>query len=169
MAKARANKFQIFHLRLASLSSSAKSPAPRAFRRFPAPFRNHANSRTIMARILGIEIPNEKRIEASLPYMFGIGRPTAAKILEHAGIDPNIRTGQLSEDQLVRIAQVIQTEAILVEGDLRRERQSQLKRLTSINCYRGIRHKRGLPVRGQRTRTNARTRKGKKKTVGVKK
>jgi small subunit ribosomal protein S13 len=123
----------------------------------------------IMARILGIEIPNEKRIEASLPYMFGIGRPTAAKILEHAGIDPNIRTGQLSEDQLVRIAQVIQAENIMVEGDLRRERQSQLKRLTSINCYRGIRHKRGLPVRGQRTRTNARTRKGKKKTVGVKK
>ena len=89
--------------------------------------------------------------------------------LEHAGIDPNIRTGQLTEDQLVRIAQVIQTESILIEGDLRRERQSQLKRLTSINCYRGIRHKRGLPVRGQRTRTNARTRKGKKKTVGVKK
>ena len=123
----------------------------------------------IMARILGIEIPNEKRIEASLPYMFGIGRPTAAKILQHAGIDPNIRTGQLSEEQLVRIAQVIQAENIIVEGDLRRERQSQLKRLTSINCYRGIRHKRGLPVRGQRTRTNARTRKGKKKTVGVKK
>ena len=113
-----------------------------------------------MARILGIEIPNEKRIEASLPYMFGIGRPTAARILEHAGIDPNIRTGQLSEDQLVRIAQVIQAESIMVEGDLRRDRQSQLKRLTSINCYRGIRHKRGLPVRGQRTRTNARTRKG---------
>jgi small subunit ribosomal protein S13 len=122
-----------------------------------------------MARILGIEIPNEKRIEASLPYMFGIGCSTAAKILEHAGVDPNIRTGQLSEEQLVRISQVIQTEAIMVEGDLRRERQAQLKRLTSINCYRGIRHKRGLPVRGQRTRTNARTRKGKKKTVGVKK
>ena len=122
-----------------------------------------------MARILGIEIPNEKRIEASLPYMYGIGRPTAAKILDHAGIDPDLRTGQLSEDQLVRIAQVIQAEGIIVEGDLRRERQAQLKRLTSINCHRGIRHKRGLPVRGQRTRTNARTRKGKKKTVGVKK
>jgi small subunit ribosomal protein S13 len=108
------------------------------------PTRGHAKSRTTMARILGIEIPNEKRIEASLPYMFGIGRPTAAKILEHAGIDPNIRTGQLSEEQLVRISQVIQTEAVLVEGDLRRERQAQLKRLTSINCYRGIRHKRGL-------------------------
>ena len=80
-----------------------------------------------------------------------------------------VRTGQLTEDQLVRISQVIQTEGVLVEGDLRRERQAQMKRLTSINCYRGIRHKRGLPVRGQRTRTNARTRKGKKKTVGVKK
>ena len=122
-----------------------------------------------MARILGIEIPNEKRIEASLPYIFGIGPSTASKVLEQAGIDPDIRTGQLSEDQLVKIAQVIQAESIVVEGDLRRERQSQLKRLTSINCHRGIRHKRGLPVNGQRTRTNARTRKGKKKTVGVKK
>lgn len=122
-----------------------------------------------MARILGIEIPNEKRIEASLTYMFGIGRPMANRILEHSGIDPDLRTGQLSEEQLVKIAQIIQAEKIMVEGDLRRERQAQLKRLTSINCYRGIRHKRGLPVRGQRTRTNARTRKGKKKTVGVKK
>ena len=122
-----------------------------------------------MARIFGIEIPNEKRIEASLPYIFGIGPSTASKVLEQAGINPDIRTGQLSEDQLVKIAQVIQSESIPVEGDLRRERQAQLKRLTSINCVRGIRHKRGLPVRGQRTRTNARTRKGKKKTVGVKK
>ncbi|MDX1680458.1 MAG: 30S ribosomal protein S13, partial [Akkermansiaceae bacterium] len=101
-----------------------------------------------MARILGIEIPNEKRIEASLPYIFGIGPSTASKVLEQAGIDPDIRTGKLSEDQLVKIAQVIQNESIVVEGDLRRERQSQLKRLTSINCHRGIRHKRGLPVRG---------------------
>jgi small subunit ribosomal protein S13 len=144
-------------------------PPPQRIQRVLVSPRGHAKFPHIMARILGIEIPNEKRIEASLPYMFGIGRPTAAKILEHAGIDPNIRTGQLTEDQLVRIAQVIQTESIQVEGDLRRERQSQLKRLTQINCYRGIRHKRGLPVRGQRTRTNARTRKGKKKTVGVKK
>ena len=157
-----------FHFRLASMRTSGKSPAPRGFRQNP----DRPASRELpqqMARILGIEIPNEKRIEASLTYMFGIGRPSASRILEHAGIDPDIRTGQLSEDQLVKIAQVIQAEAIMVEGDLRRERQSQLKRLTSINCYRGIRHKRGLPVRGQRTRTNARTRKGKKKTVGVKK
>lgn len=120
-----------------------------------------------MARLFGIEIPNEKRVEASLPYIYGIGRNTASRILDQAGIDPNIRTGQLNEDQLVRIAQVIQSEGIVIEGDLRREKQAIMKRLTSINSYRGIRHKRGLPVRGQRTRTNARTRKGKRRTVGV--
>ena len=122
-----------------------------------------------MARLFGTDIPNEKRIEASLPYIFGIGRPTAAKILEHAGVNPDIRTGELSEEQLVKIATVIQNEGILIEGDLRREQQGQMKRLASINCYRGIRHKRGLPVRGQRTSTNARTRKGPKKTVAGKK
>lgn len=122
-----------------------------------------------MARIFGIEIPNEKRIEASLRYIYGIGATTASRILDHAGIDPGIRAGQLTEDQLVKIGTVIQSEGIIIEGDLRREKQSQLKRLTSINCVRGIRHKRGLPVRGQRTRTNARTRKGKRRTVGVKK
>ncbi|MGE9271597.1 MAG: 30S ribosomal protein S13 [Verrucomicrobiales bacterium] len=122
-----------------------------------------------MARIFGIEIPNEKRIEASLRYIYGIGPTTATRILDQAGIDPNLRTGQLNEDQLVKIGTVIQSEGIIIEGDLRREKQSQLKRLTSINCLRGIRHKRSLPVRGQRTRTNARTRKGKRKTVGVKK
>ena len=122
-----------------------------------------------MARIFGIEIPNEKRIEASLTYMYGIGPNTALKILEQAAVDGDLRTGELSEEQLVKIAQVIQSEGILIEGDLRREKQAALKRLTSINCYRGQRHKRGLPVRGQRTRTNARTRKGRKKTVGAKK
>ncbi len=122
-----------------------------------------------MARIFGIEIPNEKRIEASLPYIYGIGPSLTKRVLEHAEIDPNIRTGQLSEDQLVKIASAIQAEGVVIEGDLRRERQSALKRLTSINCYRGIRHKRGLPVRGQRTKTNARTRKGKRRTVGVNK
>jgi small subunit ribosomal protein S13 len=101
--------------------------------------------------------------------MYGIGTTTAGRILEQSGIDPDIRTGQLTEDQLVKIATVIQSQSIIIEGDLRREKQAQLKRLTSINCYRGIRHKRGLPVRGQRTRTNARTRKGKRRTVGVKK
>ena len=121
-----------------------------------------------MARIFGIEIPNEKRIEASLPYIFGVGPSTATKILEQAAVDPNVRTGELSEEQLVKIAQAIQSQEIVIEGDLRREKQAALKRLTSINCYRGQRHKRGLPVRGQRTRTNSRTRKGKKKTVGAK-
>lgn len=122
-----------------------------------------------MARLFGTEIPNEKRIEASLPYIYGIGRPTAKRILEQAGISPDIRTGQLTDEQLTKIVQAIASEGILIEGDLRRDKQATLKRLTSINCYRGIRHKRGLPVRGQRTRTNARTRKGKKKTVGAKK
>ena len=122
-----------------------------------------------MARIFGIEIPNEKRIEASLCYIYGVGPSTALRILEQAGVDNDLRTGELSEDQLVKIAQVIQSQAIAIEGDLRREKQAALKRLTSINCYRGQRHKRGLPVRGQRTRTNSRTRKGRKKTVSVKK
>lgn len=120
-----------------------------------------------MARIFGIEIPNEKRIEASLPYIYGIGSNKAKLILEQAGVDPDIRTGKLSEEQLVKIASVITSEGIVIEGDLRRERQAALKRLTSINSHRGQRHKRGLPVRGQRTKTNARTRKGKKRTVGV--
>ncbi|MEN8847934.1 MAG: 30S ribosomal protein S13 [Akkermansiaceae bacterium] len=120
-----------------------------------------------MARLFGTEIPNEKRIEASLPYIYGIGRSTSARILEQAGVSPDIRTGELTEEQLVKIATVIQSEEIAIEGDLRREKQGQMKRLASINCYRGIRHKRGLPVRGQRTQTNARTRKGKRRTVGV--
>ncbi len=122
-----------------------------------------------MARIFGIEIPNEKRIEASLPYIYGIGPSTTKKVLEQAGVHPDLRTGELSEEQLVKIAQVIQTEQIIIEGDLRREKQVALKRLSSINCNRGLRHRRGLPVRGQRTKTNVRTRKGKKRTVGAKK
>ena len=118
-----------------------------------------------MARLLGVEIPNEKRIEASLPYVYGIGPVTARKILDQAGIDPNIRTGELSDDQLGAIAQAINTSGIMIEGDLRRELQSNLKRLSSINCYRGIRHRRGLPTNGQRTRTNARTRKGPRRPI----
>ena len=121
-----------------------------------------------MARLFGIEIPNEKRIEASLPYIYGIGRITASRILEQAGVDPDTRTGQLSEEQLAKLASVIQGENLVIEGDLRRERTSALKRLQTIQCYRGIRHRKGLPVRGQRTKTNSRTRKGKKKTVGGK-
>ena len=120
-----------------------------------------------MARLLGVEIPNEKRIEAALPYIYGIGRKTAAKILDEAGVDKDIRTGELNDEQLGKIAGAITGGGVMIEGDLRREIQGHLKRLTSINCYRGYRHRRGLPVRGQRTSTNARTRKGRKKTVGV--
>jgi small subunit ribosomal protein S13 len=120
-----------------------------------------------MARLLGVEIPNEKRIEAALPYIYGIGPSTARKILEQASVDPNIRTGELSDEQLSNLDIAVKESGVIVEGDLRREIQGHMKRLSSINCYRGIRHRKGLPVRGQRTSTNARTRKGKRKTIGV--
>ncbi len=120
-----------------------------------------------MARLLGIEIPNNKRIEASLPYIHGIGMSTARKILDQANIDPNLRAGELSDEQLSKIIHAIGENGIKVEGDLRREVQGNLKRLQSIQCYRGLRHRRHLPVRGQRTSTNARTRKGPRKTVGI--
>ena len=120
-----------------------------------------------MARLLGVEIPNEKRIEASLPYIYGIGWPLAKKILAEAGIDAGVRTGELSDEQLAKISHIVAAKKIPVEGDLRREIGAHMKRLMSINCYRAIRHRRSLPVRGQRTKTNARTRKGKRKTVGV--
>ena len=122
-----------------------------------------------MARLFGTEIPNEKRIEASLPYIYGIGRSTSKRILEQAGINPDIRTGQLTDEQLTKIVQVITTDGILIEGDLRRETALDIKRLIEIGCYRGIRHRKGLPVRGQRSKTNARTRKGPKRTVANKK
>ncbi len=120
-----------------------------------------------MARLLGIEIPNEKRIEASLPYIYGIGHSMAKKILAQASIDPGIRTGELSDEQLSKIIQIVNTNGIVIEGDLRRELQANMKRLQQINCYRGVCHRRGIPVRGQRTKTNARTRKGGRRTVGV--
>jgi small subunit ribosomal protein S13 len=120
-----------------------------------------------MPRLLGVEIPGDKRIEASLPYIYGIGPSLAKKVLEHANIDPNTRAKNLSPEQINHIIQAITAHKIVIEGDLRREIQGNLKRLQSINCYRGIRHRRGLPVRGQRTSTNARTRKGPRKTVGV--
>jgi small subunit ribosomal protein S13 len=120
-----------------------------------------------MPRLLGVEIPGDKRIEASLPYIYGIGPSLAKKVLEQANIDPNVRAKSLSPEQLNHIIQAITANKILIEGDLRREIQGNLKRLQAINCYRGIRHRRGLPVRGQRTGTNARTRKGPRKTVGV--
>jgi small subunit ribosomal protein S13 len=120
-----------------------------------------------MPRLLGVDIPGDKRVEASLPYIYGIGLPAAKKILAQAEIDPNIRAKDLTAEQITKIVQIITGNKMVIEGDLRRELQMNLKRLQSINCYRGIRHRRGLPVRGQRTGTNARTRKGPRKTVGV--
>jgi small subunit ribosomal protein S13 len=122
-----------------------------------------------MARLLGVEIPNEKKIEYSLPYIYGIGLPLSRKILAHTNIDPNIRAGELTDDQITLITQTIQGMKIVLEGDLRREIQMHMKRILGINCYRGQRHRRGLPVHGQRTHTNARTRKGPRKTVGAQK
>ena len=120
-----------------------------------------------MPRLLGVDIPGDKRIEAALPYIYGIGPSTAKKIIEQAGIDPDARAKDLGSEQINQIIQAITASKLAIEGDLRREIQSNLKRLQAINCYRGIRHRRGLPVRGQRTSTNARTRKGPRKTVGV--
>ena len=120
-----------------------------------------------MPRLLGVDIPGEKRIEASLRYIYGIGPTTAKRVLEQSRIDPNIRAKDLTPAQLNEIVSAISAGKLLIEGDLRREIQGNLKRLQAINSYRGIRHRRGLPVRGQRTSTNARTRKGPRKTVGV--
>ncbi|MBQ1216084.1 MAG: 30S ribosomal protein S13 [Firmicutes bacterium] len=121
-----------------------------------------------MARIAGVDLPRDKRVEIGLTYIYGIGRPTAAKILEQTGINPDTRIKDLSEDEVGAIRKIIDSE-YTVEGDLRREVSLNIKRLMEIGCYRGIRHRRGLPVRGQKTKTNARTRKGPKKTVGRKK
>jgi small subunit ribosomal protein S13 len=120
-----------------------------------------------MARIIGVEVPPNKRIDIALRYVYGIGPTNATAILEKAKIDPSIRAKDLNEQQLSQIVHAIQDGKYVIEGDLRREIGLNLKRLQSIKCYRGIRHLRGLPVRGQRTSTNARTRKGPRKTVGV--
>ena|SRR5579863_7419478 len=120
-----------------------------------------------MARISGIDLPREKRIEIGLTYIYGIGLPTAQKLLAQTGIDPNTRVKNLTEEDEKKLREAIDG-SIKVEGDLRREVVGHIKRLTDIGCYRGQRHRRGLPVRGQRTKTNARTRKGPKKTVGAK-
>jgi small subunit ribosomal protein S13 len=120
-----------------------------------------------MARLLGVDIPNRKKIEYSLRYIYGIGPTRSRSVLEEAEIDPNLRTQDLSEQDLSKIMNVILERKYLVEGDLRRDVTANLKRLQSIRSYRGLRHQRGLPVRGQRTITNARTRKGGRKTVGV--
>src|SRR5205814_1481862 len=120
-----------------------------------------------MARIIGVEIPGEKRIDIALRYIYGIGPSNATDILDKAHIDPALRAKDLNEQQLSQIVHAIQDGKYIIEGDLRRELGLNLKRLQSIKCYRWVRHLRGLPVRGQRTSTNARTRKGTRKTVGV--
>ena len=120
-----------------------------------------------MARIIGVEIPGEKRIDIALRYIYGIGPVNAKEILERANIEGSIRAKDLTEAQMSQIVHVIQEGKYVIEGDLRRELGLNLKRLQAIKCYRGIRHLRSLPVRGQRTQTNARTRKGPRKTVGV--
>ncbi len=122
-----------------------------------------------MARIIGIDIPNEKRVEIALTYIYGIGRTLSNRILEKAGISRDVRAKNLSNDQIASIIKILQEDKLVLEGDLRRDTQSNIKRLMQINCYRGIRHREGKPVRGQRTKTNARTRKGKRKTVAKKK
>ena len=121
-----------------------------------------------MARLAGGDLPNDKRVEIGLTAIYGIGRPTAQEILKKANVDPSIRVKDLSEEEVGAIRKVIDSE-YEVEGELRREVSMNIKRLMEIGCYRGIRHRRGLPVRGQKTKTNARTRKGPKKTVGRKK
>ena len=119
-----------------------------------------------MARIAGVDLPRDKRVEIALTYIFGIGKPTSQKILNQTGVNPDTRVKNLTEEEINRLRDVIETD-LKVEGDLRREIALNIKRLIEIGSYRGLRHRRGMPVRGQRTKTNARTRKGPKRTVGV--
>jgi small subunit ribosomal protein S13 len=121
-----------------------------------------------MARIAGVDIPREKRLEISLTYIFGVGRPTSKKICEDLGLSPDTRVRDLTEEEVAQIRTYVDNN-LTVEGDLRRDVQQDIKRKIEINCLQGIRHRKGLPVRGQRTHTNARTRKGPKKTVANKK
>ena len=121
-----------------------------------------------MARIAGIDLPREKRIEIGLTYIYGIGATRAKEILAKTGIDPDVRVKDLTDDQEAQLREIIEHE-YLIEGDLRRATAMNIKRLSEIGCYRGLRHRRGLPVHGQRTKTNARTRKGPKKTIANKK
>ena len=121
-----------------------------------------------MARIAGVDIPREKHTEISLTYIFGVGRTTARKVLERTNIVPSKKVSELTDDEVARLREVVERE-LVVEGDLRRQIRTNIQRLIDIGCYRGQRHRRNLPVRGQRTRTNARTRRGPKRTVGVRK
>ena len=122
-----------------------------------------------MARIAGVDLPREKRIEIGLTYIYGIGRPTANKILAAADVNPDTRVRDITDDEVKKIGEAIEELHVVVEGDLKREIALNIKRLQEIGCYRGIRHRKGLPVRGQKTKTNARTRKGPKRTVANKK
>ena len=122
-----------------------------------------------MARIAGVDLPREKRIEIGLTYVYGIGRSTSNKILAEAGVNPDTRVRNVTDDEVKKITEAIEKLGVTVEGDLRRETALNIKRLQEIGCYRGIRHRRGLPVRGQNTKNNARTRKGPKRTVANKK
>ncbi len=122
-----------------------------------------------MARIAGVDLPREKRIEIGLTYVYGIGRTTANKILKEAGVNPDTRVRDVTDDEVKKLTEAIEKLNVMVEGDLRREVALNIKRLQEIGCYRGIRHRKGLPVRGQNTKNNARTRKGPKRTVANKK
>ncbi len=122
-----------------------------------------------MARIAGVDLPREKRIEIGLTYVYGIGRSTSNKILAEAGVNPDTRVRNVTDDEVKKITEAIEKLGVTVEGDLRREIALNIKRLQEIGCYRGIRHRKGLPVRGQNTKNNARTRKGPKRTVANKK
>lgn len=122
-----------------------------------------------MARIAGVDLPRDKRIEIGLTYIYGIGRTTATKILTKSGVNPDTRVRDLTDDEVKKLSAAIEALDITVEGDLRREVALNIKRLQEIGCYRGLRHRKSLPVRGQRTKTNARTRKGPKRTVANKK
>ena len=122
-----------------------------------------------MARISGVDLPREKRVEIALTYIYGIGLSTSKRLLAEANVNPDTRVKNLTDDEVKAIAEAIDNDHVLVEGDLRREVAMNIKRLQEIGCYRGIRHRKGLPVRGQKTKTNARTRKGPKRTVANKK
>ena len=122
-----------------------------------------------MARISGVDLPRDKRVEIGLTYVYGIGRATSNRLLKEAGVNPDTRVRDLTDEEVGKIRDAIDADSILIEGDLRREIAINIKRLQEIGCYRGIRHRKGLPVRGQKTKTNARTRKGPKKTVANKK
>ena len=122
-----------------------------------------------MARIAGVDLPREKRVEIGLTYIYGVGRATSNRILAEANVNPDTRVRDLTDEEVKRITTALENDHVLVEGDLRREIALNIKRLQEIGCYRGIRHRKGLPVRGQKTKTNARTRKGPQKTVANKK